>query len=89
MNKTYVYAIYSGSVYEGGGVIEIYADKEKAIKFAIMLVEKEKKSTERIHKKDMNSEYWKWSEKENGGSIVKCWANPVDEIIVYEYNLIQ
>ena len=79
-----VYAIYEGCRFEGGGVQEIYAEKEKAIKFALMLVEQKNKRAARIHKKD---EEWKFKEQEASGIVVKCWQNPIDEIIIYEYEV--
>ena len=79
-----VYAIYEGCRFEGGGVAEIYAKKEKAIKFALMLVEQKNKRAAEIHKEDKD---WQFKEQEAQGIVVKCWQNPIDEIIVYEYEV--
>jgi len=80
-----VYAIHTGCKYEGGITREIYADKENAIKFASMLVEEFKKRDARI---------WTWEEIPGGweeisahDEIIKAWQSPLDEIVVYEYEL--
>lgn len=86
MNK--VYAIHEGCKFEGGGVVEIYADKETAIKFALMLVEEKKQWTSKVHEDD--PENWEWKEiliTYPDSKAVKVWQNPVDEVIVYEYDL--
>lgn len=83
-----VYAIYTGCIWEGGSVREIYADKENAIKFALMLVEEKNKWVKIIHSEEIeDGEDWDFKEQEAQGMVVKCWANPVDEIIIYEYDL--
>lgn len=84
-----VYAIHEGCRFEGGGVTEIYADKEKAIKFALMKVEQERIQTAQIHADE--PEEWEWKEIKftyPESKVVKLWQNPIDEIIVYEYDLI-
>lgn len=83
-----VYAIHTGCKFEGGGVREIYSDKENAIKFALMLVEQEKEQVIKIHEEDAPN--WEWKEVpvfNHDGHIVKLWQNPVDEIIIYEFEL--
>ena len=85
-----VYALYTGCRFEGGSVSEIYAEKESAIKFALMLVEKENNDIKRKHDNDeweYDDEEWEYKEQSAQGMVIKCWQNPIDEIIVYEYEL--
>lgn len=88
-----VYAIYEGCVHEGGGVQEIYADEEKAIKFALMLVEEKNAKTmtmwennrpfreTQIFKEDLASNY------DFPIYFVKRWINHHNEIVVIPYEL--
>lgn len=91
-SKQYVYAIYGGCIFEGGGVGEIYSDEEKAIKFALMFVDQKNKKAFEVHGYNENWEK-DYSFKEifydfQIDHISKVWANNTDEIIVYKYELL-
>ena len=81
-----VFAIHEGCRFEGGRVTEIYSTEEKAIKFALMRVEHKKQEVLQIWEEDADD--WDWNEVENHGEhIVKMWQNPVDQLIIYKYEV--
>ena len=89
--KEYVYAIHEGSIYEGGGVSEIFRNPETAIKFAWMKVIEENKKVEKIHGRDANwkddYEYKEYISKDLSPFILKIWKSTISEIIIYKYEL--
>ncbi len=82
-----VYAIHTGSIHEGGGVQEIYKDKDNAIKFALMMVVEKNKKVVEIHGEDTDFMFIEISYDFPMGSVIKCWQSCIDEIIIYEYDL--
>lgn len=86
-----VYAIHTGCRFEGGGVKEIFAEKDNAIKFALMEVEENNKQAVRIHESDefVFKEVPKDEYSIDGidSGVVKMWQSPIDEIIIYEYEV--
>lgn len=92
----FVYAIHGGSIHEGGSVYEIYADPEKAIKFALMAVERKNQKAYQIHgpgsEENYYEENWKMKEKVYDfptPHILKVWQNCIDELVIYKYKLIK
>lgn len=86
-----VYAIHQGCIWEGGGVSEIYGDKEKAIKFALIELEEQKKLSEsmwRHHPEGKERFTWKEKVMEENEDIVRSWDNGVNEIVIYKHKLL-
>lgn len=85
-----VYAIYSGSRYEGGSVDAICLTKEKALEEAEKFFHKEQAHTHRIHKDKVR---WQWKEVERElwwhEDLIKMYQNPVSEIRVIRYKVIE
>lgn len=89
MSTEKVFAVYSGCIYEGGGVDRIYKNQEDAVRYATQMFVERNEESKRIHSD--KPEEWAWYEVEEIpviSSRVKHWKNLVDEIIVYEYKLL-
>ena len=95
-----VYVIHQGDVHEGGGCTEIYLDKEKAIKFALMEVQSKISKHNETYKGDdvvnvFLRESTTWVDKRTGKedkyheNIVFDWSNEVEEIRVVKFKIIE
>lgn len=77
------YAVYSGSIYTGGGIVsDIYLNKQKARGIALEIV-----ALENQHKKEANDtgeHYFELFRQKTEDA----WTNGNDEILVLEFDLI-
>jgi hypothetical protein len=88
-DKKYVYAIHEGSQWEGGGVSEIYGEKEKAIKFALMKVEEKKQNDAELNKETWPYyKPWEKLEYESNEFFIMGWANYIEEVCIYKYEVL-
>lgn len=80
-----VYGVYSGCIYEGGGVGQMFSDKEKCVKACKNLVRSKSRAQRELYK---NETIWKpdpWR-KERG--IDNYWHNKADCVTIQEFDVI-
>lgn len=81
-----VYAIYTGSIYEGGDVDSIYAELDKAVEVAEKMFQEADAQSRKVH--DEDPERWAWSEDLEipvGSFRERRWKNLVEEIVILKY----
>lgn len=81
-----VYGVYSGCVYEGGGVGEMFLQKDKCIEACKKLVRKEQRMQDRIYK---NEPLWKPKKWTKVKDVDNYWSNRMDCIFVQEFEVIE
>lgn len=68
-----VYAVYSGSRYEGTELIGMYSQINKALDVAVSI---------------LNKQHGKWWRRREEANVVRVWQSTWKEIIVYEYDVL-
>lgn len=81
-NTLYVFALKSGSIYEGGGLNGLYITELLARSEAVKLVDKYNKWAEEINAGEGDYDFKPYTEKENNN-----WDNGIDYIRVDKINV--
>lgn len=84
----WIYAVYSGCIYEGGGTDSVWSTKEAAIEAAEKMFESKEGEAKKLWEDD-ESFWWKKVElKEHWHEdLIAIWNNCIDEIKVIRYAL--
>lgn len=88
------YGVYSGCIYEGGGVNAIYANRDRAIKECRLMVRRLQSEHAEQFKHSDKSEgdiyyfnHYKWKKKSKYGAAY--WDNTVSCVCLQEFDIIE